>query len=124
MEELQKTTCTKWINKNFPERCAEFDRTKWLAASKELPTKPLHFCMDRFEYPNQKGEYPWIAVSWYEAVDLCAEEGQRLCNEDEWTFACEGDEAMPYPYGYVRDPSVASSTERGVPYHEVRHAAA
>src|SRR5262245_17600911 len=69
VEELQKTTCTKWINKDYPERCAEFDRDKWLAISKELATKEMHFCVDRFEYPNQKGVFPWIAISWYEAVD-------------------------------------------------------
>ncbi len=103
VEELQKTTCTKWIQREFPERCAVFDRQKWLEISKELPTKEMSFCMDRFEYPNQKGSYPWISVSWYEANDLCAEEGKRMCNEDEWTFACEGEEATPYPYGYVRD---------------------
>ena len=95
--------CTKWINKDFPERCAEFDRDKWLAISKELPTKPMHFCIDRFEYPNKKGVYPVILVNWYEADDLCADEGKRLCTEDEWTFACEGEEATPYPYGYDRD---------------------
>jgi formylglycine-generating enzyme required for sulfatase activity len=26
-----------------------------------------------------------------------------LCTEDEWTFACEGEEATPYPTGYMRD---------------------
>ena len=67
---MQKTTCTKWINKEYPERCAEFDRDKWLKLSKELPTKPMHFCIDRFEYPNQKGEYPSIFVNWHEAASL------------------------------------------------------
>jgi formylglycine-generating enzyme required for sulfatase activity len=103
VEEMQKTTCTKWLQREYPERCSEFDREKWLGISKELPTKDMHFCIDRFEYPNQKGEYPWIMVSWYEAEDLCADEGKRLCSEDEWTFSCEGEEAMPYPYGYTRD---------------------
>jgi formylglycine-generating enzyme required for sulfatase activity len=106
VEEMQKTTCTKWVQKEYPERCGEFDRDKWLSISKELTTKDLNYCMDRFEYPNQKGVYPWIMVSWYEAEDLCADEGKRLCSEDEWTFACEGEEATPYPYGYVRDPAV------------------
>lgn len=118
VEELQKTTCTKWINKDYPERCAVFDRDKWLSVSRELQTKPLEFCIDRFEYPNQKGVYPWIAVSWYEAVDLCADEGKRLCSEEEWTFACEGEEATPYPYGYVRDPGICISDQHWRPYHE------
>lgn len=103
VEELQKTTCKRWINRDYPERCAEFDRDRWLASSKNLATKPMHFCMDRYEYPNQKGVYPMIMASWYEALEICAEEGKRLCDEAEWTFACEGEEAMPYPYGYVRD---------------------
>lgn len=118
VEELQKTTCKRWINKDFPERCAEFDRDKWLAVSKELETKPMHFCIDRFEYPNQKGAYPMIYVSWYEANELCAESGKRLCSEHEWTFACEGEEAMPYPYGYVREPSACIVDQIWRPYHE------
>jgi formylglycine-generating enzyme required for sulfatase activity len=61
--------------------------------------------MDRFEYPNRKGEYPIIMVSWYEARDACKTEGKRLCSEDEWTYACEGDEASPYPSGYSREAS-------------------
>src|SRR5262245_24472900 len=50
IDELQKSTCTKWIAREFPERCATFDRNKWLEMSKELPTKPMHYCIDRFEY--------------------------------------------------------------------------
>ncbi len=104
IEEMQKTTCTKWINREYPERCAVFDRAKWLELSKELQTKPMHFCIDRYEYPNQKGMFPWISVSFTESKQICADEGKRLCDEAEWTFACEGEEAMPYPYGYIRDP--------------------
>jgi len=104
LDELQLQACTKWIDKKWPERCAEYDRDKWLALSKELPTQPIHVCMDRFEYPNRKGEYPIILASWYEARDTCKAEGKRLCTEDEWTFACEGEEATPYPNGYTRDP--------------------
>ncbi len=118
IEEMQKTTCKRWINRDYPERCAEFDREKWLALSNGLATRPMHFCMDRFEYPNQKGEYPVIMVSWYEANELCAEEGKRLCDEAEWTFACEGEEAMPYPYGYVRDPEACVVDQKWRPFHE------
>ncbi len=105
MDELQKVTCTKWINRNFPERCAEFDREKWLKASKDLPTREMRFCIDRFEYPNRRGEFPVILVNWHEAGELCKKDNKRLCTEDEWTFACEGEEARPYPYGdgFVRD---------------------
>lgn len=64
----------------------------------------MHFCIDRFEYPNRRGAYPWIMVDWNEARGICAQEGKRLCTEAEWTFACEGEATLPYPYGYERDP--------------------
>lgn len=118
VEELQKKACTKWINREYPERCAQFDRAKWLEISKELPTKPMHFCMDRFEYPNEKGEYPIIMVNFHEAEDLCAAQGKRLCDEAEWTFACEGEEATPYPYGYARDAKACVIDEPWHPFHE------
>jgi hypothetical protein len=102
VEELQKKTCTKWLQKEYPERCSEFDRSAWLALSKDIPTHPMHYCMDRFEYPNRKGAYPVIFVNFNEAADKCKADGKRLCSEEEWTFACEGEEATPYPYGYTR----------------------
>jgi hypothetical protein len=104
LDDLQMQACTKWIDKKWPERCGAYDRSKWLELSKDLPTKELTFCIDRFEYPNRMGEWPVIMVSWYEARDACSAQGKRLCTEDEWTFACEGEEATPYPNGYVRDP--------------------
>jgi formylglycine-generating enzyme len=106
IEELQKTTCLKWINKDYPERCAAFDKDKWMAMSSKFDTKPMNFCMDQFEYPNQKGQYPLIFIQFPEAQQLCQDQGKRLCSETEWTFACEGEEALPYPYGYVRDDSI------------------
>ena len=105
MDELQMQACTKWIDRKWPERCGEFDRDKWLKLAKDLPTQSMDFCIDRFEYPNRKGDYPVIMVSWYEARDMCKASGKRLCTEDEWTFACEGEETTPYPNGYVRDPN-------------------
>ena len=105
VDEMQLQACTKWIDHKWPERCAEYDRDKWLAISKELPTQNMNVCMDRFEYPNRKDEFPIIMVSWYEARDACKTEGKRLCSEDEWTYACEGEEATPYPNGYSREAS-------------------
>jgi sulfatase modifying factor 1 len=116
MDERQQDVCTKWINRKFPERCAEFDRDLWLARTRDLPRKPMHFCIDRFEYPNRKGEYPVLYVNWIEANELCEAEGKRLCTETEWTFACEGEEAMPYPYGYVRDTESCIVDKTWVPY--------
>ncbi|RYZ65632.1 MAG: hypothetical protein EOP08_06580 [Proteobacteria bacterium] len=105
LDALQLQTCTEWIDHKWPERCAAYDREAWLALSADLPTKTMRFCMDRFEYPNQKGANPIVMVTWYEAKNSCRAQGKRLCSEDEWTFACEGEEAQPYPTGYERDAS-------------------
>ncbi len=60
------------------------------------------FCMDRFEAPNVEGELPLVMYSLYEAQDWCDARGKRLCYDDEWTLACGGEEANPYPYGAAR----------------------
>ncbi len=102
---LQQLTCKRWVSRKFPERCAEYDATAWQVRSRSLKTRPMHYCIDRFEYPNRVGAHPIVMVDWHEASALCAGEGKRLCTEDEWTFACEGEEATPYPYGFARDPA-------------------
>src|SRR5512140_913376 len=124
MDEQQKQVCSKWINRDFPERCAAFDRDKWLAASKNFPTRDMHYCIDRYEFPNKKGEYPLILINWVEAGDLCKSVNKRLCTEDEWTFACEGDEARPYPYGdgYTRDTTSCVIDATWRPYNPVAFA--
>ena len=42
-------------------------------------------------------------MDWYEARNECRAVGKRLCSDTEWTLACEGQERLPYPYGYVRN---------------------
>lgn len=120
IEALQETTCTDWIRRQYPARCAAFDRDRWLAASASLAVKPMRFCVDRFEYPNRRGAYPLIYVTWHEAKALCARESKRLCTEDEWTFACEGEEATPYPYGYVRDDTACVIDREHRPFDEAK----
>lgn len=124
MDEQQKAICSKWINRDFPERCEKFDRDKWLAASKGFPTRDMHYCIDRYEFPNKKGEYPFILINWVEAGDLCKSVNKRLCTENEWTFACEGEEARPYPYGdgYTRDTSSCVIDATWKPYNPVAFA--
>lgn len=104
IEALQKTKCVSWITRKYPERCAQFDKDAWESIAATLSTKPLRFCMDRFEYPNVRGANPVILIRWGDARALCEKQGKRLCTEEEWTFACEGEEALPYPSGYARSP--------------------
>ncbi len=68
----------------------------------------LHFCIDRFEYPNLPGVRPVVMASYDEARRACRQEGKRLCEAEEWTLACEGKDTWPYPYGLERDPSACN----------------
>ncbi|MBI3556853.1 MAG: SUMF1/EgtB/PvdO family nonheme iron enzyme [Deltaproteobacteria bacterium] len=108
IEQLQRSdqVCKHWLGNDptdFARRCAQFSKTAWEKIAQDLATEPMKpFCIDRYEYPNKKGASPAIDVSWYEAIGICGAEGKRLCTEDEWTFACEGEAALPYPYGYER----------------------
>lgn len=83
------------------ERCLRYAPSRCM--SKERVT--LSFCMDRYEYPNQPGEMPWVLTSWIQARELCQKRGKRLCTEDEFNFACEGPEMLPHVYGHERDPT-------------------
>ena len=108
--------CLKWLDKDQspsanqgegPLRCAEFKYpTKCLSKEK----KYMHFCMDRFSYPNVEGDLPKTQMSWVEAKNSCEQEGKRLCQDYEFTFACEGEEMKPYPYGdgYHRDSAACN----------------
>jgi len=57
------------------------------------------FCVDRYEAPNRRGARPLVMQSANEADAWCQARHKRLCTEDEWVAACEGDEHRQYPYG-------------------------
>ena len=118
IERLQDTACTDWISKDFPARCRTFDAEKIASEVAKLPTRPLDFCMDRFEYPNVLGQNPVIVVTFHEAEALCKKSQKRLCNENEWTFACEGEEVRPYPYGFTRDATACVVDRNWRPFAE------
>lgn len=67
-----------------------------------VPKRRQRYCIDRYEYPSEKGGHPPVMVSAYDAAALCAERGKRMCFESEWTAACEGPELKPFPYGHER----------------------
>jgi sulfatase modifying factor 1 len=93
--------CLAWLPElpGSPPRCARFAPN----ASCAGVTTRMHFCIDRFEYPNREGQLPAVNRSWEQASELCAARGRRLCKSKEWTLACEGEERLPYPYGHARD---------------------
>lgn len=118
VERIQNSACTDWISRDFPARCRTFDKDKIASDIQKLETRPLDFCMDRFEYPNVLGQNPWIVVTFREAAGLCKKARKRLCSESEWTFACEGDEVRPYPYGWTRDASACVVDRDWRPFKE------
>jgi hypothetical protein len=61
------------------------------------------FCIDRYEWPNKKGNVPVTYVSLYQAIDSCTAAGKRLCTSDEWIRACSGPNNDRYPYGAEYD---------------------
>jgi len=91
--------CLRWLDPDTKMRCAEFAQGSPCAGKQTHK----HFCIDQYEYPNVPGEKPVVMKSWYQARDTCAAQGKRLCGESEWTLACEGQEHLPYPYGYARN---------------------
>lgn len=95
--------CVEWIEENR-DRCRRYDE-KILCEGTKVAKR---FCIDRYEYPNQAGAYPAVMTSWVEAEQACRAEGKRLCTESEWTFACEGEQKLPYPYGFERKADVCN----------------
>jgi hypothetical protein len=118
IERIQDGACTDWISRDFPARCRTFDAAKITDGVARLPTKALDFCIDRFEYPNVLGQAPMIVVTFREAEAVCKKGGKRLCSESEWTFACEGEEVRPYPYGHERDPQACVLDRPWRPFKE------
>ncbi len=92
--------CVRWLDPESKQRCAEFEEGVSTCVGKKAHK---HFCIDRFEYPNVAGQKPTVMKDWNEAKATCEGEGKRLCGDSEWTLACEGQERLPYPYGYTRN---------------------
>lgn len=91
-------------NVNGYAKCDEFAPTKCLSEKKVH----MSFCIDRYEASGKKGDVPPVMVSWDDGKRKCEAQGKKLCIDDQWTFACEGNEMLPYPYGYVRDSSACN----------------
>ena len=108
-------TCLRWVDRegntvkepgpNESGRCGEFQYpTKCLSPHKVH----MHFCIDEYESQDKKGERPKTWVSYYDAERDLAANGKRVCGSKEWSFACEGEDIKPYPYGYVRDKTACN----------------
>jgi sulfatase modifying factor 1 len=96
--------CIRWVDPETKQRCADFEPESTCIGKKVHK----HFCIDRFEYPNVAGQKPTVMKDWDEAKSTCQGEGKRLCADSEWTLACEGEDRLPYPYGYARSDAACN----------------
>jgi formylglycine-generating enzyme len=100
--------CAKWLDQysaGAPKtRCAEFVKPSTCVGERHH----VRYCIDRLEYARAPGELPVTDVSWTVARDLCESMDKRLCTENEWIFACEGPEMLPYPHGFERGSGVCN----------------
>lgn len=101
--------CLRWLDPDAKLRCAEFEKSA-VAGRCALRAQPEHFCIDKYEWPNRAGVLPAYMASFRDARTACESQGKRLCDDREWTLACEGPERQPYPYGsgFARDDSACN----------------
>jgi hypothetical protein len=94
--------CNRWLDDEaLPfARCAEYSHKSRCVGKLE----PKRFCIDRYEYTPPGERLPQNWASYEIAGQTCKSLGKRLCTDSEWNFACEGEEMLPYPYGYERRP--------------------
>ena len=64
------------------------------------------FCIDRYEYPNKKGEMPQGELTWEKAAELARSAGKRLPTLNEWRVACGGKDLVSYPWGGSYKPGI------------------
>jgi len=74
----------------------------------------FEFCIDKYEYPNQRLEFPIHTTSWVEAFSSCIAEGKYLCSKDEWARACKGPDDLMFPYGTTYQVGVCNTEGLGV----------
>ena len=74
-------------------------------------------CIDVFEFPNKACELPFVWVAPVQAKVLCELQGKRLCAQEEWTLACNGDpdggKPSKFAYGDEMDLDVCNTDKPG-----------
>ncbi|MCA9643296.1 MAG: SUMF1/EgtB/PvdO family nonheme iron enzyme [Polyangiaceae bacterium] len=94
-----RETCKEWLDDpKLPyARCKVFEKSECVGKRVSM-----NYCIDRYEYTKPGEELPLNHQSFVTGSKICKAQGKRLCAEQEWNFACEGEEMRPYPYGWER----------------------
>ena len=93
---------------------------------RQLSYGSLSFEMDTFEAALVDGkakvgvhEIPGTRMSWFAARDACEAAGKRLCTEQEWVAACQGQEPVDDDQdGQYADDMVEGNVYPYGEYHE------
>jgi len=106
---VSHTCISHWYDKSNKKKvCEEFKPVSRCVGKRTSK----RFCIDRYSWPNVKGERPEVMNNFYQAQVKCAAVGKRMCTESEWTFACEGPDMKPFPHGYKRDAKKCNGDHR------------
>lgn len=98
--EVEHKCKNSWFDKsNKKVVCEEFEPVATCVGQRVKK----RYCVDTYEWPNQKGVRPEVMNRFHQAQIKCASVGKRMCTESEWNFACEGPDMKPFPHGFVRD---------------------
>jgi hypothetical protein len=80
-------------------------------------------CIDQFEFPDIPCTYPVVWVKAEEAAQLCAAEGKRLCDANEWEDACQGRTEPPdYRFDLTQGVPPEIGIQRMRAAHNLAHA--
>lgn len=77
-------------------------------------------CIDIFEFPNQACALPFVWAAPVQARVLCELQGKRLCSQEDWTLACNGDpeggKPTKFAYGDEMDLTVCNTNKSAAKY--------
>src|SRR6185295_12066115 len=77
----------------------------------------------QFEFPDIPCAYPVVWVRASEAAEICAAEGKRLCDANEWEDGCDGRTEPPdYRFDLARGQSAETAIRRMREAHNAAHA--
>jgi hypothetical protein len=108
IEVIERECKKEWYAPQNKKRVCEEFATEGKCTGKFVKKR---FCIDKYAWPNKKGYKPEVMNRFHQAQVKCAAIGKRMCTESEWSFACEGPEMKPFPYGYVRDANKCHGDE-------------
>jgi sulfatase modifying factor 1 len=93
--------CLYWVTADGARTAINTDRCGEFRSPVNCLVSPVrkHFCIDRYEYPNQPNVIPQDWLSFNDALRLAAAQGKRLCTHSEWVTAASGNDFHPYPFG-------------------------